>query len=118
MQRGEALAVTGPSGSGKSTLLYILGTLERPTSGSVRLLGEDAFARSDAELARYRNQKIGFIFQDHHLLPQCDVLENVLIPALAGKGAGAAETKRADGTVGSRGAQESHQPPTGPALRG
>jgi lipoprotein-releasing system ATP-binding protein len=95
MQRGEALAVTGPSGSGKSTLLYILGTLERPTSGSVKLLGEDAFARSDAELAHYRNQKIGFIFQDHHLLPQCDVLENVLIPALAGKGAGAAETKRA-----------------------
>ncbi len=95
MQRGEALAVTGPSGSGKSTLLYILGTLERPTSGSVKLLGEDAFGRSDAELALYRNQKIGFIFQDHHLLPQCDVLENVLIPALAGKGAGAAETKRA-----------------------
>ena len=95
MQRGEALAVTGPSGSGKSTLLYILGTLERPTSGTVKLLGEDAFARSDAELARYRNQKIGFIFQDHHLLPQCDVLENVLIPALAGKGAGPTETKRA-----------------------
>jgi lipoprotein-releasing system ATP-binding protein len=96
MKRGEALAVTGPSGSGKSTLLYILGTLERPTAGTVRLLGEDAFARSDADLARYRNQKIGFIFQDHHLLPQCNVLENVLIPALAGSGAGAAETKRAE----------------------
>lgn len=96
MKRGEALAVTGPSGSGKSTLLYILGTLERPTAGSVRLLGEDAFARSDADLARYRNQKIGFIFQDHHLLPQCNVLENVLIPALAGGGAGPAETKRAE----------------------
>jgi len=95
MQRGEALAVTGPSGSGKSTLLYILGTLERPTAGSVRLLGEDAFARSDAELARYRNQKIGFIFQDHHLLPQCNVVENVLIPALAGRGAGTAESQRA-----------------------
>jgi lipoprotein-releasing system ATP-binding protein len=95
MKRGEALAVTGPSGSGKSTLLYILGTLERPTGGSVRLLGEDAFARSDADLARYRNQKIGFIFQDHHLLPQCNVLENVLIPALAGKGAGATESARA-----------------------
>jgi lipoprotein-releasing system ATP-binding protein len=96
MKRGEALAVTGPSGSGKSTLLYILGTLERPTAGSVRLLGEDAFARSDADLARYRNQKIGFIFQDHHLLPQCNVLENVLIPALAGGGAGSAESKRAE----------------------
>ena len=75
--------------------MYILGTLERPTAGSVRLLGEDAFARSDAELARYRNQKIGFIFQDHHLLPQCNVVENVLIPALAGGGAGAAESRRA-----------------------
>lgn len=96
MNRGEALAVTGPSGSGKSTLLYILGTLERPTAGNVRLLGEDAFARSDADLARYRNQKIGFIFQDHHLLPQCNVLENVLIPALAGGGAGPAESKRAE----------------------
>jgi lipoprotein-releasing system ATP-binding protein len=96
MKRGEALAVTGPSGSGKSTLLYILGTLERPTAGSVRLLGEDTFGRTDAELARFRNQKIGFIFQDHHLLPQCNVLENVLIPALAGKGAGPAESQRAE----------------------
>lgn len=95
MKRGEALAVTGPSGSGKSTLLYILGTLERPTAGSVKLLGEDPFARSDADLARFRNQKIGFIFQDHHLLPQCNVLENVLIPALAGGGAGEAESRRA-----------------------
>jgi lipoprotein-releasing system ATP-binding protein len=95
MQRGEALAVMGPSGSGKSTLLYILGTLERPTAGTMRLLGEDAFARSDADLARYRNQKIGFIFQDHHLLPQCNVMENVLIPALAGAGAGDVESRRA-----------------------
>jgi lipoprotein-releasing system ATP-binding protein len=95
MKRGEALAVTGPSGSGKSTLLYILGTLERPTAGSVRLLGEDAFGRSDADLARYRNEKIGFVFQDHHLLPQCNVVENVLIPALAGGGAGEAESRRA-----------------------
>jgi lipoprotein-releasing system ATP-binding protein len=95
MRRGEALAVTGPSGSGKSTLLHILGTLDRPTSGTVRLLGEDPFARSDAQLAGFRNAKIGFIFQDHHLLPQCDVLENVLIPALAGAGAGPAESQRA-----------------------
>jgi lipoprotein-releasing system ATP-binding protein len=112
MKRGEALAVTGPSGSGKSTLLYILGTLERPTAGSVRLLGEDAFARSDVELARYRNQKIGFIFQDHHLLPQCNVLENVLIPALAGNGAGAAETKRAEELLDRVGlkSRTSHRP--------
>ncbi|HEV8003836.1 MAG TPA: ABC transporter ATP-binding protein [Planctomycetaceae bacterium] len=95
MRRGEALAVTGPSGSGKSTLLHILGMLDRPTAGTVRLLGEDPFARSDAQLAGFRNTKIGFIFQDHHLLPQCDVLENVLIPALAGAGAGPAETQRA-----------------------
>ncbi len=95
LHRGEALAVVGPSGSGKSTLLYILGTLERATSGTVRLLHDDPFARSGAELARFRNKNIGFVFQDHYLLPQCSVLENVLIPALAGGGAGAAETRRA-----------------------
>jgi lipoprotein-releasing system ATP-binding protein len=95
MRRGEALAVTGPSGSGKSTLLHILGMLDRPTGGTVRLLDEDPFSRSDAQLAGFRNAKIGFVFQDHHLLPQCDVLENVLIPALAGSGAGPAETQRA-----------------------
>jgi lipoprotein-releasing system ATP-binding protein len=95
MRRGEALAVTGPSGSGKSTLLHILGMLDRPTAGTVRLLGEDPFSRNDAQLAGFRNAKIGFIFQDHHLLPQCDVLENVLIPALAGSGAGPSETQRA-----------------------
>jgi lipoprotein-releasing system ATP-binding protein len=95
MRRGDALAVTGPSVSGKSTFLYILGTLERPTAGTVRLLGEDAFARTDADLAHYRNQKIGFVFQDHHLLPQCNVLENVLIPALAGAGADGAAARRA-----------------------
>jgi lipoprotein-releasing system ATP-binding protein len=95
MRRGEALAVTGPSGSGKSTLLHILGMLDRPTGGTVRLLDEDPFSRSDAQLAGFRNAKIGFVFQDHHLLPQCDVLENVLIPALAGSGAGPAETVRA-----------------------
>jgi lipoprotein-releasing system ATP-binding protein len=95
MRRGEALAVTGPSGSGKSTLLHILGALDRPTSGSVRLLGEDPFVHGDGQLASFRNTKIGFIFQDHHLLPQCDVLENVLIPALAGAGAGSAESQRA-----------------------
>ncbi len=95
LRRGEALAVTGPSGSGKSTLLHIFGALDRPTAGSVPLLGDDPFARNDAQLAGFRNAKIGFIFQDHHLLPQCDVLENVLIPALAGKGAGVPETQRA-----------------------
>jgi lipoprotein-releasing system ATP-binding protein len=72
----------GPSGSGKSTLLYILGTLDRPTAGSVRLDGKDPFALPERPLADFRNRHIGFIFQDHHLLPQCSVLENVLIPTL------------------------------------
>ncbi len=84
LQPGEALAVMGPSGSGKSTLLHILGTLDRPTTGSVRLAERDPFSLSEAELADFRNRHIGFIFQDHHLLPQCSVLENVLIPTLAG----------------------------------
>jgi lipoprotein-releasing system ATP-binding protein len=84
LQRGEALAVMGPSGSGKSTLLHILGTLDLPTSGSVRLDGQDPFALKPGPLADYRNRRIGFVFQDHHLLPQCSVLENVLIPTLVG----------------------------------
>jgi lipoprotein-releasing system ATP-binding protein len=84
MQRGEALAVLGPSGSGKSTLLHLLGTLDRPTAGSYHLEGQDPFALSDAALAHFRNRHIGFVFQDHHLLPQCSVLENVLVPTLAG----------------------------------
>jgi lipoprotein-releasing system ATP-binding protein len=84
LERGEALAVMGPSGSGKSTLLHILGTLDRPTSGGVRLDGRDPFALGEPALADFRNRHIGFIFQDHYLLPQCSVLENVLIPTLVG----------------------------------
>jgi lipoprotein-releasing system ATP-binding protein len=84
VQRGEALAVMGPSGSGKSTLLHILGTLDRPTTGSIRLEGKDPFALPERQLADFRNRHIGFVFQDHHLLPQCSVLENVLIPTLVG----------------------------------
>ena len=80
---GTNLAIVGPSGSGKSTLLHILGTLDRPTSGTVTLDDNDPFELEDQELATYRNNNIGFIFQDHHLLPQMSVLENVLIPALA-----------------------------------
>ncbi len=79
---GESVAIMGPSGSGKTTLLQILGTLDRPTSGSVTLDGVDPFALGEAELADFRNRRIGFVFQDHHLLPQCSVLENVLIPTL------------------------------------
>jgi lipoprotein-releasing system ATP-binding protein len=89
LQRGQALAVMGPSGSGKSTLLHILGTLDQPTSGSVRLEGQDPFALPEPALADFRNRHIGFVFQDHHLLPQCSVLENVLIPTLVGSGSAA-----------------------------
>lgn len=80
---GESVAIVGPSGSGKSTLLQILGTLDQPDSGAVTIDGVEPFALNETELARFRNQKIGFIFQDHHLLPQLTVVENVLVPTLA-----------------------------------
>jgi lipoprotein-releasing system ATP-binding protein len=82
LQRGDAAAIMGPSGAGKSTLLYIAGGLEPPTSGRVTLDGSDPYQIGEKELAEFRNQKIGFLFQDHCLLPQCSVLENVLIPTL------------------------------------
>ena len=88
---GHSAAILGPSGSGKSTLLNILGTLEPPTSGRVLLDNCDPFALSERGLARFRNQSVGFVFQEHHLLPQCSVLENVLIPTLAGDHAADAE---------------------------
>ena len=80
---GESIAIVGPSGSGKSTLLNIIGTLDRPTSGQVKLEGNDLSRLSDGQLAVLRNRQIGFIFQSHYLLPQCTVLENVLVPTLA-----------------------------------
>jgi lipoprotein-releasing system ATP-binding protein len=82
---GESLAIIGPSGSGKSTLLNIIGTLDRPSSGKVYLEGSDITALDELALAEVRNRQIGFIFQSHHLLPQCSVLENVLVPTLASK---------------------------------
>lgn len=87
LDRGNALAITGPSGSGKSTLLYILGALDSPTAGQVTLEAHNPFTMNQADQAVFRNQQIGFVFQDHHLLPQCTVLENVLIPTLPGNGA-------------------------------
>ena len=81
---GDAAAIMGPSGSGKSTLLYILGALEPPTTGTVTLGGVNPFGLSAKDLAAFRNKEIGFVFQDHCLLPQCSVLENVLVPTLVG----------------------------------
>ncbi len=82
LERGDAAAIMGPSGAGKSTLLYILGGLEPPTAGVVTLDGRNPYQLSEKELAAFRNRMVGFIFQDHCLLPQCSVLENVLIPTL------------------------------------
>ncbi len=80
---GETVAIVGPSGSGKSTLLNLVGALDTPSSGSLVLDGEDLSKLDDLQLADIRNRKIGFIFQSHHLLPQCTVLENVLVPTIA-----------------------------------
>jgi lipoprotein-releasing system ATP-binding protein len=98
LERGAAIAIMGPSGSGKSTLLYILGALEPPTTGTVTLGGTDPFRLGEREQAAFRNQEIGFVFQDHSLLPQCSVLENVLAPtfvAPATSDGAAADTHRA-----------------------
>lgn len=84
LESGDAISIIGPSGTGKSTLLYILGALEPPTSGEVTLDGRNPFALSDKDASAFRNQEVGFVFQDHCLLPQCTVLENVLIPTMVG----------------------------------
>lgn len=81
-EKGEVIAIVGQSGTGKSTLLHILGTLDRPTSGTVRFGGKDVFDQDDEALASFRNEKIGFVFQFHHLLPEFNALENVCMPAL------------------------------------
>jgi len=82
LDRGDALAIMGPSGSGKSTLLHILGALDRPTSGEVVINGRNPFTLDEPALAAFRNREIGFVFQEHYLLPQCSVLENVLVPTI------------------------------------
>jgi lipoprotein-releasing system ATP-binding protein len=96
LEPGAALAITGPSGSGKSTLLHLIGTLDRPTKGRIEIDGVDRASLPEPRLARFRNRSIGFVFQDHHLLPQYSVLENVLVPTLAfpGEGAGTADRAR------------------------
>jgi len=95
LDRGEAIAIMGPSGSGKSTLLYILGALEPPTSGTVMLDGLDPFTLGEREQAAFRNRHVGFVFQDHSLLPQCSVIENVLAPTLVASDRGAGDEQRA-----------------------
>jgi lipoprotein-releasing system ATP-binding protein len=85
LNRGDAVAIMGPSGSGKSTLLYILGALEPPSSGSLTLDGQDPYALGESAQAAFRNAHVGFVFQDHSLLPQCSVLENVLTPTLVAR---------------------------------
>ena len=82
LSRGDALSIMGPSGSGKSTLLYMMGALEPPSSGTITLDGQNPFQLKEKDLAAFRNRQIGFIFQDHCLLPQCSVIENVLTPTL------------------------------------
>lgn len=90
LERGESASIMGPSGSGKSTLLYLLGALEPPTRGTVTLDGTDPFKLPEKELAAFRNRHVGFVFQDHCLLPQLTVLENVLTPTLVAEDAGRA----------------------------
>ncbi|MEQ8849697.1 ABC transporter ATP-binding protein [Botrimarina sp.] len=112
LSRGESLAVVGPSGSGKSTLLSILGALDEPTSGAVRIDGVDPFTLDERALARFRAEKIGFVFQEHYLLPQCSVLENVLVPLLADGQATGADADRARELLGRVGLGErlTHRP--------
>jgi len=82
LQKGDSVAVIGPSGSGKSTLLNIIGALDSPSSGVVKFGGKDLAGMGNIELSEIRNRQMGFVFQLHHLLPQCTVLENVLIPTI------------------------------------
>ena len=95
LEKGAAISIMGPSGSGKSSLLYIIGALEPPTSGRITLNGQNPFELNDKQLAAFRNKQIGFVFQDHCLLPQCSVLENVLTPTLV-------STDGADATTRAR----------------
>lgn len=101
--RGQSAAILGPSGCGKSTLLQILGTLQRPTSGTIQLDGLNPFSLGETGLADFRNQKIGFIFQDHHLLPQLSALENVLVPVIAKGSASHVKVERARSLLGQVG---------------
>jgi lipoprotein-releasing system ATP-binding protein len=95
LDRGQSAAIVGPSGSGKSTLLNVIGTLDAPTSGSVSIAGQNPYALRESKLAQFRNRHIGFVFQEHFLLPQLSLLENVLLPTLADGSPQAAQVERA-----------------------
>jgi len=85
LDQGESMSITGPSGSGKSTLLNLIGSLDKPDQGSILYLDSEITQLAGKDLVLFRNKQIGFIFQQHHLLPQCNLIENVLLPALPGK---------------------------------
>jgi len=103
LNRGQSIAVLGPSGAGKSTFLHIAGTLDEPTSGSITLEGEKLDGLSERQLAQFRNKRIGFVFQEHHLLPQLSALENVLIPTIARGASTADDQERARALLDSVG---------------
>lgn len=111
LSRGDAVSIMGPSGSGKSTLLYMMGALEPPTHGSITFDGQDPFQLKEKALAAFRNRQIGFIFQDHCLLPQCSVIENVLTPTMVAASNGN-ETERANALLSEVGLQDrlDHRP--------
>lgn len=112
LERGEAIAIVGASGAGKSTLLHILGALDRPSSGAVRLGGHDVSELSDEALAAMRNRHVGFVFQFHHLLREFTALENVMMPALVGTSDLASARERARGLLAEVGLEhrETHRP--------
>lgn len=112
LMRGESAVITGPSGIGKSTLLYLVGLLEPPSDGAIELLGKNPLAMTRGEQATFRNDHIGFVFQDHHLLPQCNVLENVLLPLLAHRSIKSQDEVRAKELLGRVGLAEraTHRP--------
>jgi lipoprotein-releasing system ATP-binding protein len=112
LSAGDNVAILGPSGCGKSTLLHLIGTLDEPTSGTINLCGEDPFSMNEPQLAQFRNRNIGFVFQDHHLLPQLSVLENVLVPTLAEGSPNDEQIARARDLIGRVGLAEriEHRP--------